>query len=64
MQNPEVYQHFSWMDEGHRTGPEELYAEMGAWLGPNIFNTPLGKYYEGIIEQPQRIPLKKVRRRK
>ena len=64
VQNPQVAKHFAPMDIGHRTGPEELYAEMGAWLGPNIFNTPLGKYYEGIIEQPQRIPLKKVRRRK
>ena len=59
IQNPAITAHFSQLDEAHRTGPEEIYAEIGALLGPNIFNTPLGKYYEGIIEKPKKVLLRR-----
>lgn len=64
IQNPRVAKHFGQLDRLHQTDPEELYAEMGAWLGPNIFNTPLGKYYEGILEKPKprKIPIRKVKK--
>ena len=59
IQNPAITAHFNQLDEAHRTGPEEIYAEIGALLGPNIFNTPLGKYYEGIIEKPKKVLLRR-----
>ena len=60
-QNSYLASHFNRLDEEHQTNPEELYAELGALLGPDIFKTPMGKYYEGILNKPkvQRIPIRR-----
>lgn len=56
-----IANHFQQLDTLHQTSPEEIYAELGAFLGPNIFNTPMGKYYEGILQKPsdKKIPIRK-----
>lgn len=62
IQDPQIAHHFSGLDKYHQTEPEEIYAELGAFMGPYVFNTPLGKYYEGILEKPNnRINMRRAR---
>lgn len=40
---------------------EEMFAQVGALMGSRVFNTPLGKYYEGILQKPTttKIPIRR-----